>query len=235
MLATVLSATHPEARIGCLDCYTDRRQMPKKTPARAATSIPYTWPDDRHLMRVFLNEIVLQCRFILFAYEDLLAHWEVIRAKGATLEAVRAAADRTWFDLQGFVIASAGLARLLWAGGGPKEAERSDLRTIVAVRDDSPLRQTIIRDYLEHVDQRVDEWWRDSPEHMQTDRGIGPFESSLNMEKPDSFRRFDPDQMEFAFWAERFPIGTIAAEAQRILPLAMAASQRVAMNEDPRM
>src|SRR2546428_224252 len=100
-----------------------------------------TVPGD-FILTVFVREVVWQCKFVRFAADDV--------------EASLAAddRDRCWFALLGLLTAAANISKLLW-GSHPR---RADLRALLGVEDDSPLRVRKLRNDLEHFDERLDEW-----------------------------------------------------------------------------
>jgi hypothetical protein len=94
-----------------------------------------------------------------------------------------------------------------------------------------------MRNHIEHLDERIDAWWKQSHTHNWMDRnvrhGIPPGFSDVEV-----FRNFDHATGELLFWGDRFELAPLVTEAQRILPaleLALSAPQpgvRVADESD---
>jgi hypothetical protein len=81
------------------------------------------------------------------------------------LEEALAAGDRRrfWYSVQGLLIASANISKLLWGNDSAAAKRRSSLRRLLRVGDDSPLRNRRLRNHFEHFDERLEAWVRDAP------------------------------------------------------------------------
>lgn len=76
-----------------------------------------------------------------------------------------------------------------------------------------------MRNHFEHMDERIDRWWRDSPNHIFVDGNIGPDNAIAGPGPIDRFRMFDPETAEITFWGESFNAQIIVNEIDRILPI----------------
>lgn len=76
-----------------------------------------------------------------------------------------------------------------------------------------------MRNNFEHLDDRLDTWWKESKRHLHADMSIGPKDNMLKgVEQIDRFRLFDPRTTDLTFWGQEFNIQAIVSEAQKILP-----------------
>lgn len=78
-------------------------------------------------------------------------------------------------DARTYAQAQENIAKALWGTQSSKVVlARRPLRESLQVGDDSPLRDVGMRNAFEHLDERIDDWWRHSPKHSLVDRSIGP-------------------------------------------------------------
>lgn len=114
---------------------------------------------DELLRRVFFTEIRIQSRLALQSFtkvEELAAerfHGDAPRQleRGFPL----------WREIHTFLATSAVVSKILWPGrNAPRKSRRrgSELRALLGLSDDSPLSERFVRDALEHIDQRIEEW-----------------------------------------------------------------------------
>jgi hypothetical protein len=171
---------------------------------------------DKSLLEVFCSQILTQCEFLLRAYADLDP---AIQKRDV---------NRVFFNIQAFLSAAANIAKALWGQGSatdPKviarRATREPLRVKLKVLNTSPLYNFAMRNHYDHFDERIDEWWRDSKNHLFADLTLGVFPAGPGVdERPDVLRSFDPKTRELRFWGDQFNIAAIAEEVRRIHQIA---------------
>ncbi|RWP49513.1 hypothetical protein [Mesorhizobium sp.] len=159
--------------------------------------------DSMHL-RVFQGQVYLQCRFMLRAADDLNR-----ALKSGDPEHV-------FYALQNLLNAGANISKAFWGGKGKKAAERKLLRDSIGISDDSPLRDVAMRNNFEHIDERIDRWWENSPAHDYVDINIGDVGG---VAQQDMFRNYNMDTQKLTFWGEDFDVQGIVDEVLRILPM----------------
>lgn len=128
--------------------------------------------------------------------------------------------DALWVGVPILLTGAANAAKALWGQKGRLAAERANLRQSLSVDDSSPLKLVDMRNNFEHYDERLDRWWRESPQHNQLDRMIGPPDMVVGIDDLDRFRVYDPTTNDIVFWGERFNVQAIATEVDRVLPIA---------------
>ncbi|CAN5798755.1 hypothetical protein BH23CHL8_BH23CHL8_30020 [soil metagenome] len=164
--------------------------------------------------------------------------WEVRKqsefAAGA-YKAIEEAADAAglWPNIQLFVGAAANLSKLLWGSHPDVEARRAPLRAELSMAEGSPLRDRVVRNSLEHVDERIDDWWEGA-------KGSGS-RSILNyidapylviratlpdLQREELFRHFDRETGTLRFWDAELALRPVAVEIDRLRLAAKAAIQR---------
>jgi hypothetical protein len=111
--------------------------------------------------------------------------------------------------------------------GGKLAAERLPLRESLAIADDSALASTDLRNHLEHYDERLDRWYRNSARHNYADFIIGPRATTIvGLDDTDIFRFFDPETNEVVFWGEHYAIQPLVDEIVKLLPIAQTESNK---------
>ena len=143
------------------------------------------------LLRLFQKQVLLQCQFVIVAATNVNAGLNNRNS------------EHVWYSLQNMLNAGANISKTLWGQGGRLTEERRPLRDSIGVPDNSPLRQVTMRNNFEHLDERMDRWWRKSKHHNHVDKIIGPKATTIVGADPrDIFRFFDPQTTELIFWGQ---------------------------------
>lgn len=162
---------------------------------------------DRVLLRAFLLQLETQCQFILLAANDL--------NRGLIVS------DSTsvFFALQNLLVAAANIAKVLWGSGGKaRRIDRQELRDLIEVKDDSPLKNVQIRNDYEHLDERIEEWWSQPQRSSFIDLNVLPRSAIAGATEKGWFRNYDAATGTLTFWGQDFEIQALVAEINRILP-----------------
>src|SRR5262245_39210146 len=158
---------------------------------------------DPFLIRMFQMQIKFQCDAVLLASESIRRGLK----EGNTAV--------IFSGIQNLLGAAANISKACWAQKGNLSAQRLPLRKSIGITDDSPLRDTDIRNNWDHFDDRLDTWWRDSSLHNYSDLN---FESISGFDDIDTFRALDPKTLDVFFWGDRFNLQLIVREVERISP-----------------
>ena len=162
---------------------------------------------DLMLLRIFQQQVLLQCQFILFAARDINMALNQDDDK------------RIFYAIQNLLNAAANVSKALWGQGGKFADERKTLRDSIGVSDTSPLREISIRNDFEHFDERLDNWWKQSKNHNYLDLSIGSIRTAISgFSDIDMFRCLNPQTGAVSFWGTDFNLNTVIAEVRRILP-----------------
>jgi hypothetical protein len=171
---------------------------------------------DPVLLNVCQGQVVFLCKAALLALDDIQGH-------GAP------ESGRLWYGVQNFIIASGNLSKLFFAAGRePGRTQRYEarqpLRESLGVTNESPLRQVRIRNDFEHLDERLEEWWGESPNRNFIDAIVGPEGMIVAPEgalgEKDTLRWLNPETGNVIFWGNELHIPSVAEEVRRLLPLA---------------
>ena len=160
-------------------------------------------------LRMFQRQILFQCQVFALAMLDFKA------------SLVTNDVTRSWCAVQNLLNAAANISKALWGKAGKLAEERKPLRESIGLQDDSPLRNVTMRNNFEHMDERLDKWWKESTRHNVIDFGFGDMHSPSivqGIDNIDIFRNFVPRTGELIFWNQRFDLDAIAKEIARIHP-----------------
>lgn len=171
------------------------------------------------LMRMFQRQVADQCKVTL--------HGASLLDFGLQ----KTDQDAIWIAAQVLLTGAANTSKALWGGGRERErhkisAEREPLRRSLQVEDSSPLNDVRMRNNFEHYDERLDTWWKESPQRNHLDRFLGPPESVGGLNDIDRFRVYDPTTHDIVFWGERFNVQAIVTAVDELLPRAEAEANK---------
>ncbi len=163
---------------------------------------------DLMLLRMFQRETLEQSAYALIA-ADLLN--QQISASSYD--------DLFWREVQNFIVSTANISKLLWGQGGKLANERQSLRDSIEVSDSSPLKPpNIMRNHFEHIDERLDRWWKESSNHNIASHSVGPPSMIAGLTTVELFRAYDPTTGIARFWGDTYNLKEIADEVNRIYP-----------------
>ncbi|HEX9413751.1 MAG TPA: hypothetical protein VF916_09635 [Ktedonobacterales bacterium] len=122
----------------------------------------------RHeVLRVYLQEIQNQCTIAQQAVQDMSSLLGDAYT-GTLFGGQSAQAVRFWYALQSFLTAVARISNLLWPGAGKRGEDKHtkafranrghELCAILELDHRSVLYPRVLRDHVEHLDERLDRW-----------------------------------------------------------------------------
>jgi hypothetical protein len=148
------------------------------------------------LQEQFLHEVDTQCGYVADAYQVIRAFFDDPNA-----------GHDVWGAFESLVVAAANLGKLLW-GKSPR-FDRQPLRDALGIDDASPLHKPPrVRNGFEHIDEKLETWWRRSPGHNLADRNIGPIDhpSMRVFLEDERVRHFDPTTGELWLWGDSISV-----------------------------
>jgi hypothetical protein len=153
---------------------------------------------DERLRDAFLAEIGHQLR-------------QAVIATDLVNEGIEGDPDRAWLGISALLTAAANISRILW----PKlDRPRTALVDHLGLAGDSPLAQRTLRNHLERADQRIEQWWKKSPQHPVEDPVIGP--RSAGAGGPAPFRSFDPSTNVVTFGDDEIDLQALVLELEAV-------------------
>lgn len=144
----------------------------------------------KHLTAI--AEVQSQTGFALMAFEDLKAALAVDDLL------------RTWYSVQGFLIAAANLSKLLYSTEPASRKSRCiRLRTELGLKGTSPIATRKVRNRFEHFDERI-EAWEASPKRRRSDSLVMPLDSAFA--GWEVLRHLDPKTFTVRFRDDHFEL-----------------------------
>ncbi len=174
---------------------------------------------DRELVRVYVRHVGHQARI-------------GVRALSRMEKEEQRSRDGFWGEVQTLAVASGNVAKALWGAGGRRAEERAPVRLALQVSDDSAL-QTFsdFRNDIEHLDDRIRQWWDKEPHrpfmdqrywHPSMSKKLAPSDWLPDSEGPsppagedDTYFRVYVRGIVF-FWGVEYPLLPIAHELDRL-------------------
>ena len=117
---------------------------------------------DENLLKVFQLQVLLQCRFVVFAAEQADT---ALKQSNVTM---------AFFALQNLLNAAANIVQGIEGRKGTAIERTTSLGNSICITDSSPLGKTLMRNNFEHFDERIDTWWKNSETRMFIDQNVGP-------------------------------------------------------------
>ena len=146
---------------------------------------------------LYLSEVVEQCEYVDIAWGNMQASLAGPHPPGAVF----------WYSVQSFLVATANISRIVWPQDKRHSARGQRLRRLLAIDDDSPLRNRRFRNHFEHYDERIQEWFESARPPGFADRCIGgndSFGGGLN--KPHYMRNFNPQTQSLYFRGDEYEL-----------------------------
>lgn len=180
------------------------------------------------LLRTYQEQVVYSCRAVLLALEDIQTGLKALEDIQTGLDAEHDTNEeaRLWYGVQNFIIGAGNVSKALWGAGGSRYAERQPLRDSLQADDSSPLKNIKIRNDYEHLDERIEKWWKKDKSHNRVGIYIGPRGGVVGLHETSMMRWIDPTTGDVIFWGNELNIPEVAQEVQRILPIANAENSK---------
>jgi hypothetical protein len=155
---------------------------------------------------VFLREAVLQLHHAVDAIET----FKKLQSEGAR---------PVWLfkALDDFSDHAARAATIFWPADAKYQERGRELRDLVSLNDDSPLKNKGLRNRLQHFDEKLEAWLK----KPQTEAHLGDLcvdgKVKMNGKRIYGLREFDSQTMTFVFQGTEFPIAPVEAAARDLI------------------
>lgn len=156
---------------------------------------------EKGLQEAFLQELDGQCNFANLALEDMRSH---LRQSN---EDKKPDSIRFWASVQSLLMATAIISKILFSNDNPPRGE--ELRKLLGIHDDSPFghESRLVRDSYEHIDTRLEDWWKKSPNKARADYNILPLKLLAGLGGSENFlRNLDPTTWVLTFQGKSFEL-----------------------------
>jgi hypothetical protein len=155
--------------------------------------------------RLFLREIRQQCEFAIYDYKEIT-------------QAIREGDNYKLFhSLQSFLIAAANISKIFWPIRDNYYSQRGqELGNLLSIdENNSPFKTRDPRNIFEHFDEKIDDWFRESPHHNLTDMSMADMDDSFK--GSDYIRFFNTTKYTFKFRAETYEINPLYTAVSDLL------------------
>jgi hypothetical protein len=168
----------------------------------------------------YLTEIILQADYAVLSAQQV-----------NTLLQNQANSAFVFREMYALLSHAAGVSRILWPTW-IKDPDRRDiarargdhLRQSLGIGEDHPLRVRVLRDHLEHFDERLDRWSQETTHGGIVDLHIGPtsFIGGEAIARGDFLRVYEPERKVFTFRGDEFDIQQLVTATEGVKVAAIA-------------
>ncbi len=173
---------------------------------------------DPWLLKVLQRQIVKQCEFAILAFHHLEQSVHDIDAHNCS---VHEGQIRIWASVQGLLVATGNISKLLWPPR-PLIADRDKrLRESLSVSEESPLKPRYFRNHFEHFDERLEEFFLALPNDQRSfiDSNVSPggIESLMGgVNQNRVLRHYDQVARVLMYRGDRYPLRPIIEAIQEL-------------------
>ncbi|WP_414838586.1 hypothetical protein [Carnobacterium sp. TMP28] len=163
---------------------------------------------EKNRERLFIDELKTQIEFALLSVKEV--------NKFLTASDTEFPKDTTpfWFNAQNLIVYSGNISKILWGVNSKNEKineirkkERKILRKKLGVSEESILKKRYLRNALEHIDEKLEDFTK-KPQ-MIMNKNFGPVkgmvqigESIYDVSKERNLRHYDQDEKMYYFYGE---------------------------------
>lgn len=149
-------------------------------------------------------------------------------------ERARSYSSRIWYSIQGVLVGVGNISKLLWKSSSYSPKERRvpgrhvELRKVLSVDDDSPLKDRTFRDNLEHFDERLESWATSPTARHSVDLGFGVVPGQHGDIRAGAYHRnFDPETFTFYFRGDSYELLSVVEAVRELQRKAKAEVERL--------
>lgn len=163
------------------------------------------------LLVVFTSELLNQWKLANIAAEHV--NW--ILGKSGKFDS-----DIFWYHVENLVKALVAMTNILWTSNNKSRHKRRSrlLRKRFGLSDEiapSDLRET--RNWFEHFDEKIDDWWDSSTDKNLADRNVMPKSAIQGLELSGYARFFDPETFELSVFGRSVDLLQLHAKMASIV------------------
>lgn len=161
---------------------------------------------DKILLKVLISEIENQCEMVKIAVEGINRFHNEEGVSGKYL----------WFNVQGLLIATANISKILWNYQRLESPEVVYLKEILKVDDSSKVKSRFFRNLFEHYDEHLIKWSSESNNKMISTLNIMPKSTNIGISAKDTFKTYYSDVNSIIFQGKEYELKPIIREVARI-------------------
>jgi len=160
---------------------------------------------DEFILRIYINEIKNLAGYAIFSlkkFNDSLNR-EDLSVVGGGPDYFRMLDD--------FVGDAAKIRLMLWPVREAARERGQALRDALHIVAGNPLGDARLRHHLEHFDERLDQWAKESPNRIFVGKVFGPRTAVGGVSSGDVIRHYVPEEKIYIFRGEEFDIQSLAS------------------------
>ena len=162
--------------------------------------------------RIYLSEVISECRYALLSMAYL-------RFAVSTRNN-----DLIFFSSHSFLNHVGNVSKFFWPDREtrrrwPDKSYQRDkeLKGLLGVPENSPLRDKEFRNHYEHYDSRIDDWVFSSSRHNIINRLVGPLNQIKGVDRGDIMKHFDPQTFTLTFRGDIYDLRSAEQEIIKLL------------------
>jgi hypothetical protein len=163
----------------------------------------------------------LDARLAYMFEGEVLNQWDFAVRAFAIMNAALHQRDQEtfWFGMDAGLGALGNISKIFFPPGTRSQTQRRgrQLRAAFGVGHDSLLQNRALRDAFEHFDERIDQWFRQSPRRNFADRLIGPAGMIQGIDAGDMFRHFNPETQAVSVVGDELGLQALIDEVQALV------------------
>ncbi|TYR36705.1 hypothetical protein FXV77_09405 [Sphingobacterium phlebotomi] len=128
---------------------------------------------------VFIDEIALQAKIAKRAADRLIETHD-------TFDKIE-----VWCSIQSILVAAGNVSKILWPSSKKYKQRGERLRQMLKVENDNPISDRKFRNHFEHYDERVEDWFKNSPSAVYIDQAMNPSLQSRNLNTHRGYNSFN--------------------------------------------
>jgi len=150
----------------------------------------------------------------LVLIDQIVLQSKIARRAAERLEVSGNDRVETWSSIQSILVATANVSKILWPTAKKYKGRGERLRQELGVENNNILSSRKFRNYFEHYDEQVDDWFKNQPSAVYTDLAMNP---SLSGVGSSSHRGYNSFNNTLIFRDESLDLGEVLKALDKIL------------------
>ena len=129
----------------------------------------------------------------------------------------RSSTTQLWFNVQGLLIATSNISKLLWSYDKRQEIpEVTHIKYLLDINDYSKIKPRFFRNLFEHYDEHLIKWGKNRTSDMIQTANITPRDFNLGLPDIQTFKHYYNDVNVIAFQNKEYELQPVIKEVARI-------------------
>lgn len=161
---------------------------------------------DKMLVRILMDEIDNQCEMVKIAVDGInrFHNEDSIATK------------YLWFNVQGLLIATANISKILWNYDRKEIEEVKYLKEVLSLDDASKVKSRFFRNLFEHYDDHLINWSAATDTKIIATSNVMPKGMNIGVPVKNTFKTYYSDVNSIAFQGKEYSLQPVIKEVARI-------------------